>query len=103
MTAPFTDADVAALTAVTCASWHGLGAPAKPCFACRTNAASLLAVVAPGIAARALREAPRRNTAWDNAITVKLAVGVALATIVAPAVAAVVDIATRHWPTGGPR
>lgn len=103
MTAAYNDTDVRALTAVTCASWHGLGAPARPCFACRTDAARLLDAVAPGIVARALREAPRRSTAWDNAIAVKLGVGLVLATVVAPAIAAVVDVATRHWPTGGAR
>lgn len=103
MNAPFTPADVLVLTALTCARQHGLGAPAQACFACRAQATRFLEAVAPGIVARAKAETPPRSPGWDRAIAFKLGVGFALATVVAPAIAAVVNVATRHWPTGGPR
>lgn len=53
----YTDADVAALTSVTCRKHHGLGAPERPCYGCRSDAARLLDAVAKGIAARTLRDA----------------------------------------------
>lgn len=57
MSAAYTDADVAALTSVTCRAHHGLGAPQQPCYGCRSDAARLLDAVASGIAARTLRDA----------------------------------------------
>ena len=46
--------------------------------------------------------AQRRAARWDRALALKLTAGVVLA-LLAPAVGAVINVATRQWPTGGPR
>lgn len=62
--AAWTPADVDALSTASCHVAHGMGAPARPCLACRFEAERVLGVVAAGIAARALREAAAEWGVW---------------------------------------